>query len=362
MNNKQSISLFQFALILIHTKIGIGIITLANDVHKDAGTDGWISTLLAGLFIQIIIIIYGQLIKRYPADNLFEMTELILGKTLGKFVISLYLVNLFIVSAIMLTKYTVILKSWMMPLTPNWILFFFMIVVSVYVAKENLQVISRFFVLASSVIIIFIIAIMFAFKDINYTYILPIGTAGFPAILKGAVTSMSSFQGFEYILIFAPFVPVTSKQIMKTATITNVFVTLFYTFIVLMIEMYFSSEELKQIIEPIFYVVKSYTFTMIERPDLIFTSLWIVLVATSGVVLLYVTSIGLNHLFEVERRTLFVYVVAIISICISFFLYGEYRIDSFARRFHPVILFFSSALPFVLLMISMLRKQTGEKQ
>lgn len=362
MHKGNSINLFQFGLILIHTKIGVGIITLARDVQSHANSDGWISILLAGLFIQIVIFIYGSLIKRFPNQNLFEITEIILGKVLGKLVMMLYFINLLIISAIMLTKYTVILKSWLMPLTPEWVLLSFIIILAVYVAKENLQIISRFFVLASFVIVVFIGSNFYALKQATYTYLLPIGSAGLTSILKGSITSIISFQGFEYILMIAPFVVASPQQIVKAATITNIFVTLFYTFIIITIQMIFSPEDLSLITEPIFYVVKAFSFTMIERPDLLFTSMWIILVATSGIVLLFVTSTGLNTLFGTEQRTLFVYIVAIISFILSLFFYGEYRIELVTRKFFPFILFFSTGLPLLLLILSFLRKQTGVKQ
>lgn len=362
MTKGNKINLFQFALLLIHTKIGIGVITLANDVHHDAHSDGWISTLLAGLFIQLIIFIYWALIHRFPNQTLSEIAEMTLGKIIGKLVMILYIVYLIIVGAIMLTKYTVILKSWMMPLTPKWVLVSFMGVIGIYLGKENLHIISRFFMLASFVLLVFMGINIYALKDVNFTYILPIGSTGFTGILKGMFTSMASFQGFEYILIFAPFVLASPRQVIKAATLTNVFVTLFYTLSILTIELYFSAEELKLIIEPIFYIVKSYTFTIIERPDLLFTSLWLLVVITSVIALFYVTSLGLHHVFQTEERTIFVYIVAIISFVLSVSMYGEHRIDVIARKFHPIIIIFSSGLPLFLLLISLLRKKSGEEE
>lgn len=354
MTSEKGINLFQYSIFLIHAKIGVGMITLASDVHATAEYDGWISTLIAGLFIQIIILLYGLLIRRYPNKTLFEIIEIILGKVLGKMMMLLYLAYLLIVGGILLAKYTVILKTWMMPLTPGWVLVSFICLIGVYVAKENLHVITRFFVLNMIVIAVFLGFIIYALKDVNYTYILPIGNSGLKAITKGAITTISSYQGFEYILVLSPLALATPKQIVKTATITNVSVTTFYTFITITVQMFFSSEELGLITEPIFYIVKSFAFTIIERPDLLFTSMWIVLVVTSIITLFYIASLGLQIIFGQTNRTSFTYIVAIVCFILSMFLYGEYRINRAMELFYPIVILFSTGLPILLLILSLI--------
>src|SRR5690625_4081723 len=117
----KKISPFQLSLLLIHGQIGVGMITLASDVHADAKTDSWISVIIGGIFIQIIIFVFGFLTKRFPNDTLFEMTINIFGKYIGKVIVFLYTIYFMFVGAILLAKYIVILKTWMMPLTPKWI-------------------------------------------------------------------------------------------------------------------------------------------------------------------------------------------------------------------------------------------------
>src|SRR5699024_10866740 len=134
------------------------------------------------------------------------------------------------------------------------------------------------------------------------TYILPVGQNGVLPVLKGSLIASYSFQGFEYLLFLAPFVLGTSRQITITASITNWFITGFYTFVMIANQLFFSGEELKLITEPIFYLVKSFSFRIIERPDLLFISLWIVLVITSTVILFYIISLGLASIVNTNRR------------------------------------------------------------
>jgi len=357
-----NINLFQLSLLIIHAQVGVGMVTFVHTVNMDAQSDGWLSALLAGAFIQLILMIYWWLLSRFPGKNIFEMMELILGKWIGKLFILLYSSYLIMIGALVLAKYTVILKAWMMPVTPKWILVLFITSIGIYIAKENLRVITRFLILCTFIIFIFLGFVIYALKDANYTNILPIGSAGFVPIVKGAMTSLYSFQGYEFLLFFAPLVSVPNKQIAKASTFINVGITLFYAFTILVIQMFFSSKELNLITEPIFYLVKSFSFTIIERPDLIFISLWIVLVITTIVVLFYVTSHGLQKIIVTKQRTLYVYIVTTISFIISMLMYEEEKITRITEFFNPFILLFSVGLPFVLLVISFLRKKTGENE
>lgn len=362
LKENNNISPFQFALILIHAQIGVGMITLAIDVHNYAKSDSWISVLLAGLFIQCIILLFGLIVKRFPREHFFNVMEIVLGKWFGKTFILLYCIYFIITGSILFAKYTVILKSWMMPLTPQWVLVALIALVGIFAAKENLQVISRFFILATAVIIIFLGFLIYALKDANYTYILPVGRSGLVPILKGAYTTSLSFQGFEYMLFLAPFVLANRKQVIKTATFTNIFITFFYTFVVLTTHLFFSSNELELITEPIFYLVKSFSFNIIERPDLLFTSMWIFLVVTSTVVLFYIISLGLASLFESKRRTPYVYIATFVSFIISIFLYGESRIKVVTNYFSKITLLITIT-PILFLIISyFLRRKGAEHQ
>lgn len=362
MNNNNQINGHQFFLILIHSQIGVGMITLANDVHLKAKSDSWISALIAGVFIQCLIFLFGALIHRFPGSNLFEMIEIVIGKVLGKILTFLYCWYFIVSGAILFAKYTIILKSWMLPLTPKWVLISALGILTVYLAIDNLVVISRFFILASLVLVIFLGFVTFSLKDANYTYIMPVGVAGFQNILQGAWISSLSYQGFEYALFFAPFVLTKKNTVVKTMTFTNIFTTLFYTFTILATQLFFSPNELKLIPEPVFYLVKSFSFKVIERPDLLFTSLWLVLVVTSTVVLFFITSFTASSLFKNKKRTPHVFITVAFSLILSLCLKGEDQIAYFSNMYRPFFFVFSIIIPVLILLFSYIFRKSGGEQ
>src|SRR5690625_714591 len=250
----------------------------------------------------------------------------------------------------------------MMPLTPKWILIVLILLLSVYTAIENIQVIARLLTLSSIILVIFIGISAFALRDAHITYILPIGNSGLKSIIDGIPVSIYSFIGFGYFIIIHPFVQSDYKGIVRTVTISNITITLFNTFMVLTSLLFFSSKELKRIPEPVLYLVKSFNFNIIGRPDLIFTSMWIVLVVTTSIMMLYVTSLGLTTAIRIGKRSIYVYIVAGFSYLIGANIFGRYMIDSVAKLINPFILIFM-CIPFITLLFSIvLKKKEGSNQ
>lgn len=342
---QNKINIFQLLFILIHVQIGIGVVTLPYDVFLKAQGDSWIAVLLAGFISQIMIFIFGGLMNRFPSNHLYEIVQILFGQWIGKIIILLYSLHFIILGGIFLAKFSVILKAWMMPITPKWIVITLILTLTVYVIKENLQVMARFFVITSFVFIIYLVLTAYALKDIDITYILPVGQSGIIPILQGIIPTLFALKGVEALLLIYPFVQVDTKQLVKIATIANIFVTFFYTFVTMITLLFLSPSEIKLIPEPVLYLVKSFSFKIIERPDLIFTSLWIILVASSAMVILYSASFGLSVMMNSNKREFYVYICAIMSFIVAMSIKGKYEVYFVTKLFNPFILLFMIGLP-----------------
>src|SRR5690625_1842693 len=196
MNGIKKISNVQLFFILIHSQIGIGIITLPNEVFMKGKTDGWLSVLLAAVIILIVILLFGFIISHFPSLNLYDVTLVIFGRWVGRLIILLYIFYFITLGGIFLSKFALILKSWMLPLTPKWLLIILLLMLVIYSVNDNLQTIASIFIISSLVMVVYLCFTMYALKDANLTYILPVGEDGLKPILKGIPTSTYSFQGF----------------------------------------------------------------------------------------------------------------------------------------------------------------------
>jgi spore germination protein (amino acid permease) len=289
-----NITKFQLFFILIQSQIGVALLSLPNVVQKSAKGDGWISTLIAGLVLQIMLIIYWQLLRRFPTLIYTEITQKIVGNFLGKLLNSFIYLYFILVGGLATILFIKLINLWLLPLTPGWIISLLILTSCVYLASSDLKMIARFFVLASSLILLlWVTSFFYWFTPKEVQYILPIGSSGFKNILLGSNNSLLAMLGFETLLFVFPYI-IGNKGVLKTISMANLFITLFYTYFIFITLITFSTDQLGQMREPILNLLRGISYRMIDRVDIIFLSVWIVPMTTSIIIYLYMASRSMN--------------------------------------------------------------------
>ncbi|HEU5138704.1 MAG TPA: GerAB/ArcD/ProY family transporter [Bacillales bacterium] len=341
----------QLFFLIIQTQIGVSILSLPYTVFLAAKGDGWISMLLAGGITQILILMIWVLNRRFYHSTLFTIAKRITGKWAGTLISLGYFGYFVLTGSLILILFSRTLNVWVLPKTPQWIIILLMVAAGVYIAKENLRVLARFYTFVSVLFVFLLFFMVFTLKDSNYLYLLPIGQSGVSGISQGVKAAFSSMAGFEILLVIYPYVQGSATQKLKAATYANLFVTLFYTFIILTCFMYFSPAEIALVPEPLLYMFKAFSFKIIERIDLIFLSIWVVAVTTSFMTYLYLASNGLAHcLGQRNHARLVPFTAAIIFIISIIPGENELAIRSFSQFIGSIGLVFIIVLPALLLL------------
>jgi spore germination protein (amino acid permease) len=353
-NNKISIN--QFYFLLLQTQIGVGILTLPATVHQDAKGDGWISVLLSGAAILVITTMIWGLCKRYPTDTIFEFSKKIAGKIPGSLINLLYICYFLSISVLIIQLSSSVLKKWVLALTPQWVLIALFVAVGIYLGRENLKIIARFYVIETVLVIILLILSIGTYTDVNYKYIFPIGQAGVKNIIMGSHDSLVSMLGFEMLLAVFPFVAAKEKQILKFASLSVITVTVLYAFFTFTSYIVFSPAEMELVPEPILYMLKALHYELIERLDLVFISIWIVPMTTSLVSYLYLSSVGISKLLRRKNHKSTILYVAFIVLVISVLMPSS---EDFVQKISHVISLssyaFIAVIPLLLLLLSFIK-------
>ncbi|PGV98359.1 hypothetical protein COD86_05290 [Bacillus cereus] len=359
MNPKYQLSGLQFFFFITQTQIGITVLSLPYAVFQHARTDSWLTVILAGICVQGCILIIWFLAKRFPKDTIFEITKIIFGIRLGRlFTISYIIYFIFTISTI-LSLFSNIIQLWLLPHTPNWIPKLLLLCIGIYVAKDNIKIIARFLVLTSIFLFFFLFIAMYALKDANFFYVLPIGKQGIDSILKGVHEGFLSFLGFEIFMILFPHIQTNSTTKLRIAFAANMFTTFFYTVLTLICLVFFSPKEMEIIPQPILYLIKSFEFKIVERPDILFTSTWIILISSTIMAYLYGASRGLQGIYGKYKRKTFVYGVAILSFIITLIFNTPAEANILSHIVSKMGFIFSLGLPLCLLIFSLLLKKTN---
>lgn len=360
MKENQKITPFQLFFILIQAQIGIGVISLPHDIFMVSEIHSWISVLIAGLLIEINIILIWLLYRRFPSKTIFEMLHLIIGRPASYFLKVFYILYFLSTLVLVIMMFGRMVNIWILPRTPVWVLSLLLIAICVYCVKENIKVMARFHVVVSFCLVVLFILIAFVVKEADYRHLLPISFQDFPSIMKGVKEATSASLGFELLLVLFPFC--TGKQTgkLKVALLANGFVTLFYTYLTLVSISYFGPAVMKMVPEPILYIMKFHSFQVIERTDLLFFSIWIVSVATSFMVYLYCCTNGVVYLFKkVKHGPLAIILGLLVYLTFLLFPPTEQAISIFGKYHSYTSYFFIFIIPLLLLLIALFR---GKKE
>lgn len=350
----------QVFFLIVLTQVGFGILSLPHLLHNTANKDGWISILLAGICIQLLLLVYWYLLKRFPHLTYPEITKTLLGSKLGILVNTLNYIYFLFASVIILINTTKIIHIWLLIQTPQWVVGLLIILTCLYLAICNIQIIARFFIIASLIIFLLIFMSFLTFSlPMDFYKLFPIGSQGISDIRAGIKHSFVTLVGFEVILYLYSYAKNKDKKFLKTLAWSNIFVVGLTIYFFILCMLIFSDELIKQISYPLLYVFRPLKFDMVDRIDLFIVAMWILPIILSIVIYLHLAS--KNFLIKPSRQRYLI----IINGMIVFLLFllakkDPISIDAYSRYilYQTYIVL---GMPIILLLLSLLIKKEAKR-
>ncbi|MDQ0202286.1 GerAB/ArcD/ProY family transporter [Neobacillus ginsengisoli] len=357
MKHNKKISKFQLYFLLIQCQIGIGVLSLPSVTQKTAKGDAWLSTIIAGIGIEVILVIYWLLLRRFPTSILTEVTEKILGKMVGRILNGFIYIYFVLVGSYALILCIRLTNRWILPLTPPWILALFIIIASLYLTIDDIRIVARFFTFASFLYIALIVISLFNFShELDIHYVIPVGQSGLKNIMLGSNESLISMLGFEILLVIYPNIQNKEKGYLKTISFANLSVTTLYTYFVFINLISFSPRVIKQIKEPVLYMFRGLSSEIIDRLDLVFVTVWIVPMTTSVMAYLFMASKSLSK--QKNSYSKIVVVNSLLIYAISLIPFDDEKLNQFSKFIQYLSYGLVFGAPLLLLLLSyMFKKQ-----
>lgn len=331
MNFRNKITTWQLTFFIIQSQIGVGILSLPNRLHAFAKAGGWISILLAGLMIQLLIIIFYLLMMKFPDNTIYDILIKLFGNICGNILNACYTMFFILVGMAVMLNACAIIKKWILHSTPTIVILCLFTISGFHLAYNSFKVIVRFNVLASVTIIFMIILIARGLVHSETLYLLPILEAGWKNIFYGSIISRLDMGGFELFLIVFPWTIGSDISKLKAASIANGFVMFFYIFITLTCFLTFSSQQIEQISEPVIYLLRSLHMGFIDRIDLIFIPIWMVTIVTFIGNYLYAASVGIKSILKLNSNIKALPILSIIFFGIACFFDSPPKIEGIIK-------------------------------
>ncbi|MBH0166188.1 GerAB/ArcD/ProY family transporter [Fictibacillus sp. 7GRE50] len=357
MNSSHTITHRQLFFVLIQSQIGVGVLSLPYTLFAKAKTDGWISLLLAGIFIQFSILAIWKLCEMYPKQTIFDFMPKILGNKLGLLLNILFIVHLFSVCIVILILYNNIVSKWIFFQTPRFIVIIILALTCVYCITCTAREIARFLMLCSPLLLILFFFVGYAYTDVHLLYAFPVGATGIKTIISTSTDAVIALLGFDTALVFLAYTEGKSTSKLKAMSYTSLCVTLFYCFVTFTTYIFFNPAEIVIVPEPVLYMLKAFSFKFLERTDLIFLTIWIVSVTTSLISYLFFTAKGVQTLFKLHHHKSAAPYVGIICALIASIPGSKLDVQMWSKTIGMTAMIFSALFPILLLLIAIIRKR-----
>lgn len=320
-NDKYKVSPF-YVFFLVHAmQVGLGLLSFQRDLAKITGTDGWISIILAGLIVHILIWIIYKIFSMVPGDFIYVNNHAF-GKWIGNLFSLIFILYFFVLGMTIITGYINIIHIWIFEEVPSWALSLVFLVLIYYINTGGFRTVTgiAFFAITLSYWLLFVP--IYGLKYSDFTNLLPIFDHTLLEIMKGTRSTSFSMLGFEMILMFYPFIKnaETSKKYAHRGAFLTTLLTLFMYLISIV---FYSQKQLSITIWPTLSLTSVIHLPFIQRFEYVMVSWWVFVIIPNMVIPLWAASRGIKRLFNVEQKYPLWVMSTIILLINTFFFDGD---------------------------------------
>lgn len=184
---------------------GVGVLSFQRVLAKTTGTDGWISILLAGLFVHIMIWVIYKIFSIVPGD-IISANNQAFGKWIGNFFSLLFVLYFLIIGMDVMISYINVIHVWMFEEVPSWAFAVVFLVLIYYIHTGGFRTITGIAFLSVILTYWLLFVLFYAMKYSEFTNLLPVFHHTLLDILKGTRSTSLTLLGFEMIVMYYPFI------------------------------------------------------------------------------------------------------------------------------------------------------------
>jgi spore germination protein (amino acid permease) len=304
-----------FVFFLIYSNIiGVGMMSFQRDIIESAGYDAWISVLLSGLSIHILVWMMYRILT-IANNDVFYIHQFCFGKWMGGLLNIFIIIYFFWATFIVFRSYIEVVQVWMFPLMKTWQISFIFLILFYYVVSSGFRVITG--VCFWGAVIPFIILfplLIFPLEFAHFNNLFPLFNHSVKEILVSFKAMSLQFLGFETLFMFYPFIK-NPERSQKWAHFGVLFTMLLYLIVTIVTFVFFNEGHLKHLIWPTLTSLKIAEMPVIERIEYIVVSIWLLVVLPNISLKLWVACRGVKKLVNINQR-----IILFIFLFLFFFL------------------------------------------
>ncbi|KMY55181.1 hypothetical protein AC623_15655 [Bacillus sp. FJAT-27231] len=289
------------AFYIVHSmQLGVVVFSFARIIVKEAGHDAWISVLIAGAAIHLILWMTYQIVIKGNNDITVIHRELF-GKWLGGLLTLLLAAYLMVIFVVIMRAYIEVIQVWMFPQLQTWYMGILLSILVYLYLMGGFRVIVGLCLLSFFFTIPLLLSLVFPLANAQFSYLLPVMEHSTIEILKGTKQMSIIFSGFEVILFCYPFIK-QGQRSHKWAQFGTAFTTFVYLVSTMVPIVYFSQGQLEKTIWPTLTLWKIVDFPFLERFEYAGISIWLFVMLPNLCMYLWAATRALKQVFSIQQR------------------------------------------------------------
>ncbi|SFK11395.1 spore germination protein (amino acid permease) [Halobacillus dabanensis] len=290
-----------YVFFLIHSmQIGVGILGFEKYLVEKAGYDAWISILIAGVFLHLILWMIYRLLQNGGGD-IVQIHKNVFGKYIGGFLSLVFSLYFLLLTFTVIITFIEVIKVWVFPSLQVWIFVFVLLSLVYYLVSGGFRVITGVCLISVFIGLPLLLLKYFPVQAGHSLNVYPVISHSVTDILAATKQSILSFIGLEFLLIYYPFIknPAKSK---KWAHFAVFYTTMIYLISLIVTFVYFSEEQLKQVLWGTISAWKIVEFPFIERFEYVGIAMWLYVILPNICLGLWGATRIPKRLFNIKQK------------------------------------------------------------
>lgn len=349
-NNK--ISNLQVALLLMHTIIGVGVLSLPSTLAKQLGTSGWIALILTGIIATIPVFMMTKLMTMYKGKNIFEISKHLIGTPLTYIALIILTIHMVGQGSFVVRIFGEVIKMFLLFSTPIEVIIATLILVSIYTARSGIEGMGRFSIIVIPFIVIpLLIFSVVLIPDLDYSNLLPFLRVKPVQIFKSIPSTFFSYGGLEFLLIYMYFSKNPRSAMKYNLGAIGVIVALYLLSFFLTLAR-FGEKGLSRQLWPLLSLSKAVQLpsAFVENIEGIVMAIWVIVAFATLMSAIFASSILIGKMCKVEENKYFtlllfpiIYFFALIPrnvvLVYDYEQIFTYIFGTFSSLFYPILLY-----------------------
>lgn len=265
----------ELTFLLIGSMIGIGILSLPNNLVTIAKQDSWISAAIGSLYPLYMVLTAVIIYKKSPDNNILVLSKKCFGKIIGTILNVIFLCFFIFYISTISAGLSIILRTLIVSFLSSIKILILIIFLSAFTAYKGLKVLARVNQLTFYYTIILIFILFAALAKGTYLNVCPILDSGILNIIKASKSSAFAYAGVEILFLIYPLVTDSNEKIILKSSLLGVFIiAVFYTWAVFITIYFLGIDNIPRAEWSVTLTTRSVYIPVINNFRFVFLILW----------------------------------------------------------------------------------------